>query len=130
MRNVNREDLTTCDECGHRDYVESMTFVGDHCACYECQRAMDEESEKKFQSRFQPRFKTLSVPRVLTPEEMVIDQIDKEIFKRECQIEKNGGYDCYNHFDVEMLGEIHGLKIAKKILDSQKRGEVNESRPA
>ena len=127
MRNVNREDLTTCDECGHRDYVESMTFVGDHCACYECQRKINDESEKKFQSRFQPRFKTLSVPRKLTPKEMVIDQIDKEIFERESQIEKYG-YDCYNHFDVEMLGEIHGLKLAKKILDSRKRGGVNENR--
>ena len=116
MRNINREDLTTCDECGHRDYVESMTFLGDHCACYDCQRAIDEESEKKFQSRFQPKFKTLSVPIVLTLEEMVIDQIDKEIFEREYQIEKNGGYDCYDHFDVEMLGEIHGLKLARKII--------------
>ena len=115
MRNINREDLTRCDECGHRDYVESMTFVGDHCACYECQRKIDDESEKKFQSRFQPRFKTLSVPRKLTPKEMVIDQIDKEIFERESQIEKYG-YDCYNHFDVETLGEIHGLKLARKII--------------
>ena len=116
MRNINREDLTRCDECGHRDYVESMTFVGDHCACYECQRKIDDESEKKFQSRFQPRFKTLSVPRKLTPKEMVIDKIDKEIFEREYQIEKNGGYDCYDHFDVETLGEIHGLKLARKII--------------
>tara|TARA_R100000654_G_C2584390_1_gene112082 strand:- start:77 stop:226 length:150 start_codon:yes stop_codon:yes gene_type:complete len=46
---------------------------------------------------------------------MVIDQIDKEIFERECQIEKYG-YDCYNHFDVEMLGEIRGLKLARKII--------------
>jgi len=115
VRNVNPEDLTSCDECGHRDYVESMTFVDDHCACYQCQRKINEESEKKFQSRFQPRFKTLSVPRKLTPEEMVIDQIDKEIFERECQIEKYG-YDCYNHFDVEMLGEIRGLKLARKII--------------
>ena len=115
MRNINPEDLTTCDECGHRDYVESMTFVGDYCACYQCQRAIDEESEKKFQSRFQPTFKTLSVPRKLTPEEMVVDQIDKEIFEREYQIEKYG-YDCYNHFDVEVLGEIHGLKLARKII--------------
>ena len=46
---------------------------------------------------------------------MVVDQIDKEIFEREYQIEKYG-YDCYNHFDVEMLGEIHGLKLARKII--------------
>ena len=116
MRNINREDLTRCDECGHRDYVESMIFVGDRCACYQCQRKIDNESEKKFQSRFQPRFKTLSVPRKLTPEEMIIDQIDKEIWKREQYLEEDGGLDAYCVWSHENYGEMSGLKLARKII--------------